>query len=111
MVGARFCHACGCARQDSPPIYQNWTRYLEFHTIKQGALDIRQALGLPLPSLVCFLLGMLLLVIAVLVGVVYPIENIADFQAVQLWRMQWLLGGVAVFLAGILLKRPSPPQK
>jgi len=36
---------------------------------------------------------------------------VVDFQAVQYWRMEWLLGGVAAFIAGILLKISGSPQK
>ena len=38
-------------------------------------------------------------------GFIYSVQNFADFQAIQFWRMQWLLGAVAAFVAGILLKR------
>lgn len=72
---------------------------------------VRDALGLPLPSLVCFLVGALCLGAALFVGFVAPSETIADFQAVQYWRMEWLLGGVAAFIAGILLRISSPAQK
>jgi hypothetical protein len=110
VVGARYCHTCGSARPDSLAA-QSWTRYLEFHTIMQGALDVKRYLGLPIPALVCLLLGLLCLLIAFMVGLVYPVENLTDFQAVQMWRIQWVLGAVAAFAAGILLKRPTPPQK
>jgi hypothetical protein len=61
--------------------------------------------------LVCFLVGVLCLGAALFVGFVAPSETIADFQAVQYWRMEWLLGGVAAFIAGILLRISSPAQK
>ena len=35
---------------------------------------------------------------------VRTIQNFSDFQAIQLWRIEWLLGAVALFLAGILLR-------
>src|SRR5882762_8450801 len=110
MVGARFCHSCGCGRPVRES-QQSWTRYLEFHNIKQGAAVVRQALGLPLPSLVCFLLGVICLASALFVGFVAPTDSVADFQAIQFWRMEWLLGGVAGFIAGILLRISGPPQK
>jgi hypothetical protein len=110
MVAARFCYACGCARPGIR-LEQSWTGYLEFHNIKRGALVVKQALGLPLPSMVCFLLGVFCLLSAIAVGFIAPADTLADFQAIQLWRMEWLLGGVAVFVAGILLRRSSPPQK
>ncbi len=110
MVGARYCHSCGCGRP-SRELSASWTRYLEFHNIKQGAIVVRRALGLPLPPLVCFLIGMFCLGGALLVGLIAPSDSALDFQAIQYWRMEWLLGGVAAFMAGILLRLSSPVQK
>lgn len=100
MVGAGFCHVCGSARQaQATPLAANrWTRYLEFQNIKQG-------LGLSTGSLIAFLIGMGCLMAVVSVGVIYTMQTFADFQAVQLYRMQWLMAAVAAFVAGILLKK------
>jgi len=100
MVGARFCYHCGSPRalRSHPAASGSWTRYLEFHTIKQ-------ALGLPMASLVAFLAGIGCLLAAIAVGFIYSVQNFTDFQAIQLWRMEWLLAAVAAFVAGILLKR------
>ena len=111
MVGSRFCHVCGGSRGDGQPSPQSWTSYLEFHNIKQGAVVVRQAIGLPLPSLVSFAVGVACLIAALMVGFIYSVQNFADFQAVQMWRMEWLLGAVAAFLAGILLRSARNPQK
>lgn len=101
MVDSRFCYNCGAPREmRSKSSASNWTRYFEFHTIQQ-------ALGLPLGSLVAFLAGLGCLGAAIAVGFIYSVQNFADFQAIQFWRMQWLLGAVAAFVAGILLKRPG----
>ncbi len=110
MVGARFCHACGCGRPRRE-LSASWTRYLEFHNVKQGAIVVRRALGLPLPPLVCFLIGMFCLAGALVVGFVAPSDSVVDFQALQYWRLEWLLGGVAAFMAGILLRFSGSPQK
>src|SRR5215813_3695802 len=58
VISAAYCHACGHARRDSLPTTENWTRYLEFHNIKQGLVLVRQFLGLPLLSLISFGIGM-----------------------------------------------------
>jgi hypothetical protein len=55
-------------------------------------------------SLVAFFVGAGCLLAAMVVGWVYTVQNFADFQAIQLWRMEWLLAAVAVFVAGILLR-------
>lgn len=98
IVGAAFCHVCGTPRQaQAIPISRSWTRYLEFHTIKEG-------LGLPLPSLIAFLVGIISVLAAIGVGFVFSAATVLDWQAVQVWRIQWLLAAVAAFVAGILLK-------
>jgi hypothetical protein len=105
MVGAKFCHTCGAARARVSPGFQHWTRHLEFQNIAQGFAWLRDYLGLPLPSLIAFAIGVVCFVAAIAVGVIYSVQNFADFQAVQFFRMQWLLASVAAFVAGILLRR------
>ncbi|MBV8478446.1 MAG: hypothetical protein JOZ36_17445 [Acidobacteria bacterium] len=105
MVGAGFCHLCGGRRSESAnagspasvrPL--EWARHLEFHSIKER-------IGLPTSAMVAFLLGIACALGAVLVGFIFSANTVLDWQAVQVWRIQWLLGAAASFLAGILLKR------
>ena len=52
-----------------------------------------------------------LVMAAVAVGMIYSVQTFNDFQAVQSYRMQWLLGAIAAFTAGLLLKkRPDTKQ-
>jgi hypothetical protein len=44
---------------------------------------------------------------AIGVGFVFSAATVLDWQAVQVWRIQWLLAAVAAFVAGILLKRTA----
>jgi hypothetical protein len=107
MIGAGFCHACGAERPADNAIHSGgWASHFEF----LRALEfqrVKDRLGLPLPSLIAFLVGVGCLLGTVAVGFVHSVRNPSDFQAVQLWRMQWLLGAVAAFAAGILLKTPA----
>jgi len=32
------------------------------------------------------------------------VQDFTDFEAIQLWRIQWLMAACAAFLVGILLK-------
>jgi cytosine/uracil/thiamine/allantoin permease len=98
MVGALFCHACGASREQTAPA-PHWTLYLEFHNIKR-------TLGLSTPALIAFVAGLACLGMAgIAVGMIYSVQTFNDFQAVQLYRMQWLLGSIAAFVAGLLLKK------
>jgi hypothetical protein len=105
MVGARFCHVCGAVRPTVASVsasrstrLREWARHLEFH-------NIRERLGLPTPSLVAFFIGLGCLLAALAVGLVFSAQTVLDWQAVQLWRIQWLLGSAVAFIAGILLKK------
>jgi hypothetical protein len=42
---------------------------------------------------------------AALAGFLYKAETLVDWQAIQVWRIEWLLGAAAALLAGILLKK------
>jgi hypothetical protein len=112
MVGAKFCHDCGTSRplrtEDSTE--RLWTRaldvfkVLEFHNVKEW-------LGLPMASLIAFFAGLGCILAAIAVGLIYSVQNLADFQAIQSWRMQWLLAALVAFVAGILLKQSGSAQK
>lgn len=110
MVGARFCHVCGAPRHLQAASDRGWARVwavlrvLEFHAIKAW-------FGLPTASLIAFLIGVGCVLAAIAVGIIYSVQTLADFQAIQLWRIEWLLAAVAAFVAGILLKRTESPEK
>jgi hypothetical protein len=112
IAGAKFCHVCGATRESKTVISHrlNWTRLLqllsalEFQNIKDGV-------GLSTPSLIAFFIGLGCVLAAISVGFIYSVQNLADFQAIQVWRIQWLLGALVAFAAGILLKRSKPTQK
>lgn len=136
MIGARFCHTCGLRR---PPMtgagadaaimarlweqclatarswsssaatawrklsLPGWMQYLHFHEIKRW-------IGLPTAPLIAFMIGMGCVAGAIVVSLVYRASNLAEFQAIQMWRIEWLLAATASFVAGILLKKPSDPK-
>jgi hypothetical protein len=110
IVGARFCHVCGGARKVQTSTEHGWARLLgflrllEFHAVKAW-------FGLPTASLIAFLIGLGCLFAALLVGVIYSVQTLSDFQAIQLWRIEWLLAALAAFVAGLLLKRTEPESK
>lgn len=133
MIAARFCHTCGRRRPammtaDSDAAVMagfgvrnvmrawshsvdiaaawrklslpGWIHYLHFHEIKRW-------IGLPTAALIAFIIGLVCVAAAIVVGLVYRASNLAEFQAIQMWRIEWLLTATASFVAGILLKRPS----
>jgi hypothetical protein len=133
MIGARFCHTCGRRRplaaapgSDATVIaslwfrslaavqlwtksattawhkisFPDWVQYLHFH-------EIKRSIGLPTAALVAFILGLGCVAGAIGVSLFYKASTLAEFQAIQMWRIEWLLAATASFVAGILLKKPS----
>ena len=102
VTGARFCYVCGAER--APELESQYPgqahRWLNFQLI-------RNALGLTVGSLVAFVVGIACALAAIATGFIYTASTVLDWQAVQVWRIEWLLASVAAFLAGILLKRAS----
>ncbi|MGB8989649.1 MAG: hypothetical protein WCC37_23835 [Candidatus Sulfotelmatobacter sp.] len=137
MIGARFCHACGLNRPVLSKVdttletavadisgalarsvattvavsgmlarawrqieFPGWLYYLHFH-------EIKRRVGLPTAALVAFMIGLGCVGGALGVSFFYHASNLAEFQAIQMWRIEWLLAATASFVAGILLKNPS----
>jgi len=137
MIGAKFCHTCGLRRAflAASPIeshtdaeiiaslwarnlawirtsgdwlaetwrgipFPEWLHYLHFHEIKRWV-------GLPTAALIAFMIGLGCVAGALGVSLFFRASNLAEFQAIQMWRIEWLLAATASFVAGILLKNPS----
>ena len=116
IAGSRFCHVCGSTRSEQGASHRltdwlrqawNEVRQLEFHNLEHGVVSMRQQLALTTASLVAFLIGLACVFGAIGVGLLFTVQTTIDWQAVQLWRIEWLLGASASFLAGILLKKPT----
>jgi hypothetical protein len=111
MVGARFCHDCGAARQLNRSFAEHgWRRALEFLRVLEFQ-NVKEWLGLSMASLIAFFAGLGCLLAAIAVGVIYSVQSLADFQAIQSWRMQWLLAALVAFVAGILLKQSGSAKQ
>lgn len=99
IVSSLYCHACGAKRPNL-----NATRTLEIPGRAELA-SLAERLGLTMPAVVSFLLGILCMLGAVAVSVFFSARTALDWQAIQLWRIEWLLAAVAAFGAGCLLKK------
>jgi ribosomal protein L40E len=99
--GARFCHICGSDRDPRP---SSVLRPTSIADLLDMAI-LRKRLGLSVPCLISFLVGVICMVAALLTGLIYRGDTLVQWQAIQVWRVEWLLGGAAALLAGILLKR------
>jgi hypothetical protein len=100
LMGSRFCHVCGADRDTNltPPGGAGFREWLDF-------ASLRDAMGQTTGSLVALFLGFACLVAAIITGFLYTATTVLDWQAVQIWRIEWLLAALALFTGGILLKR------
>lgn len=134
LLGSRFCHSCGRRRPEAlslvdkahaaeiaglwehavglvrsacSDLHQTWNRtkfpawlhYLTFH-------EIQRWIGLPTASLIAFTVGLACVAGALSVGLLTA-KTLSEWQAIQFYRAEWLLGATAAFVAGILLKKSS----
>jgi len=100
VLGARFCHVCGAPRETLTEQRPRWMEWLEVDTVCQR-------LGLNLAALVLLALACACALGALLAGVIYRVDTIADWQAVQTWRIEWMLGAAVLLLGALLLKKPA----
>lgn len=111
IAGARFCHVCGATREAKVHAHGvPWARALELLRVLEFQ-NVKDRLGLSTASLIAFLGGVGCVLAAILVGLIYSVQSLADFQAIQLWRIQWLLGALVAFVAGVLLKNAGHSEK
>jgi hypothetical protein len=100
IAQSQFCHGCG-ARQRPVLAAYIWPSFRSWRDIS----SIAAALGQGTASLIALILGCASLTVALLTGFIYTATTLVDWQAVQLWRIEWLLAAIAFFIAGILLKK------
>lgn len=98
VVGSRFCHICGADRNIELTESRGIRSWVDFAAL-------REALGQSTASMVMLFLGVGCLIAAAVTGFLFTATTLLDWQAVQMWRIEWLLAAVAIFAAGGLLKR------
>ncbi len=103
VSGAHFCHVCGSQR-DLRGGTQATAADAHSHFPERSS---RPASTLSAASVVFFSLAIVCIVAAALTGVMYKALTLADWQAVQVWRIEWLLAAAVGVLAAILLKKSS----
>jgi hypothetical protein len=99
IVSSLFCHACGAKRAELNPAHvfeiPGWAELV----------SLGDRLGLTMPATIAFLVGMLCASGALAVSLFFSARTALDWQAIQLWRMEWLIAAIAAFAAGCLLKK------
>lgn len=99
VTGSRFCHVCGMPRNEAAEQRRQITLPAWLDVTR-----LRDAIGLPMAAMIALFAGVACVVMALLTGLMYSSDTVLDWQALQVWRIEWLLAAAAAFLAGILLK-------
>lgn len=103
-VGARYCHVCGADRTPAPRAKLQVLRQLK---ARLRWTLVEQFLHLNRGAAIAFCLGLLCVGAALLVGVFYQAQTALDWEAIQMWRIEWLLAALVAFAAGILLRQQA----
>jgi hypothetical protein len=97
VVDSPFCRMCGHARgTEAPRPSKRSSQIFYFH-------QLCSRLGLSMLAMVCLIVGVVCLGAAITTGFIYTSSTLVDWQAIQIWRAEWLLAAGVVFLCGILL--------
>jgi len=106
VLGSRFCHVCGAGRDE-----RAHDRSARFKEKLAFVTQIPEAMNLSVASAVLFAVGVFCAIAAIVVGFIYSATTLVDWQAVQIWRMEWMLGSIIAMLAALLLKNSGRPER
>ena len=101
VIGSRFCHNCGITFGAAPARRFRWKFDWKRLT---DVRPLQAALNLPLLSLIAMAAAVLCVLAALTVGLFYSADSALEWQAIQTWRIEWMLAAVVALLAGILCK-------
>jgi hypothetical protein len=109
LVSSLFCHVCGAKRAglDSRSNFSSSNSSSSTFEIPGRAelVSLAERLELPIPAVIAFLSGLFCVAGAFSVSIFFSVRTPLDWQAIQMWRIEWLLASVAAFAAGCLLKK------
>ncbi|MCI0422859.1 MAG: hypothetical protein L0387_43245 [Acidobacteria bacterium] len=93
-LGAEFCHVCG-----------RWVFGSNLSRLIKGVREAAAQTGIELPVLICMMTAAVFAVISLFVGIRMNPKTIGEWQVIQFWRIEWLLGAIVVLLFGVLMKK------
>jgi len=94
-LGAEFCHVCG-----------RWVFGSNMSRLMKGAREALGQTGIKLPVFICMATAAVFALISLFVGIRIDPKTIGEWQVIQYWRIEWLLGAIVMLLFGVLLKKP-----
>jgi len=104
VVDSPFCRMCGRARDSvASGKKKSFWNAMDFSWLQSR-------LGLSLGAMICFVLGLACVGAGIATGFIYTASTFGDWQAIQAWRSQWLVGAGVAFICGILLNSRKTNQ-
>ena len=98
VVDSPYCRMCGRARDAESHAQVQTSRW---HALEFSQLCRR--LGLSIGAMICLIVGVVCVAAAVVTGFIYTASTLVDWQAIQIWRGEWLLAAGVAFVCGLLL--------
>jgi len=93
-LSAEFCHVCG-----------RWVFGSNLSRVMRGTCAALSQIGIELPVLICMATAAVFAVISLFVGIRINPKTIGEWQVIQYWRIEWLLGAIVMLLFGVLLRK------
>lgn len=93
-LGAEFCHVCG-----------RWVFGSNLSRLWKGAREGLAQTEIELPVLISMMTAAVFAVISLFVGIRIDPKTIGEWQVIQFWRIEWLLGAIVMLLFGVLLRK------
>ncbi|HWY68101.1 MAG TPA: hypothetical protein VNX88_05520 [Terriglobales bacterium] len=103
VVNSPFCRMCGRARDGVARRKKSRWDALDFY-------QLRSRLGLSVGAMICFIVGLICIGAGVTTGFIYTASTLVDWQAIQIWRGEWLIAAGVAFICGILLNSRKTTQ-
>jgi hypothetical protein len=103
VVDSPFCRMCGRAKDSVPREKKSAWNAVDFSWLQRQ-------LGLSLGAMICFVVGLGCIGAAIATGFIYTANTLVDWQAIQAWRSEWLVGAGVAFICGILLNNRKTNQ-
>ena len=103
FIGSRYCHLCGTGPELERP--RNISSAADRQTGTWDWRKLTAATGLAPAPLICGVVALVCTLAAIVTGFIYTANTALDWQAIQMWRIEWMLAALVALLAGVLLKR------
>lgn len=99
VMGSRFCHLCGSGRDAHlRPVKLSVAELFDWG-------GMRDRFGLSTASMLLFIVGTVFVLAALATGILFTAATQTEWEAIQMWRIEWMLAALVALAAALLLKK------